>query len=58
VTEHHGFLWIKGKAGAGKSTLMKYLYDNAEKNWIAGQIVVSFFSNARGAPVERSLEGM
>jgi ankyrin repeat protein len=58
VSEHHGFLWIKGKAGAGKSTLMKYLFDKAEKIQLAGQTVVSFFFNARGAPIERSLEGM
>jgi nucleoside phosphorylase len=24
---HHGFLWIRGKPGAGKSTMMKYLYN-------------------------------
>jgi ankyrin repeat protein len=58
LDEHHGFLWIKGKAGAGKSTLMRYLFDKAEKAQLAGQIVVSFFFNARGAPIERSLEGM
>jgi hypothetical protein len=58
VSEHHGFLWIKGKAGAGKSTLMKYLFDKAEKAQLAGQTIVSFFFNARGAPIERSLEGM
>jgi ankyrin repeat protein len=58
VSEHHGFLWIKGKAGAGKSTLMKYIFDKAEKAQSAGQTVVSFFFNARGAPIERSLEGM
>jgi hypothetical protein len=58
LDEHHGFLWIKGKAGAGKSTLMKYLFDKAEKAQLAGQTVVSFFFNARGAPIEKSLEGM
>jgi ankyrin repeat protein len=58
VSEHHGFLWVKGKAGAGKSTLMKYLFDKAEKAQLAGHTVVSFFFNARGAPIERSLEGM
>ena len=25
---YKGFLWIKGKAGAGKSTLVKYLFDS------------------------------
>jgi ankyrin repeat protein len=58
VSEHHGFLWIKGKAGAGKSTLMKYLFDKADKAQVAGQTTVSFFFNARGVSIEKSLEGM
>jgi hypothetical protein len=58
ISEHHGFLWIKGKAGAGKSTLMKYLFDKAEKAQLAEHTVVSFFFNARGASIEKSLEGM
>jgi ankyrin repeat protein len=57
-SEHHGFLWIKGKAGAGKSTLMKFAFNHAEKTRHEGQTVVSFFFNARGAPIERSLVGM
>jgi ankyrin repeat protein len=58
IAEHRGFLWIKGKAGAGKSTLMKYAFDAAEHSRVTGQTVVSFFFNARGASIERSLEGM
>ena len=58
LSEHHGFLWIKGKAGAGKSTLMKFAFNNAEKTRHEDQTVVSFFFNARGAPIERSLIGM
>src|SRR6266700_7742302 len=29
LDEHHGFLWIKGKPGAGKSILMKFALTNA-----------------------------
>lgn len=58
ISEHHGFLWIKGKAGAGKSTLMKFAFNNAEKTRLEDQTIVSFFFNARGAPIERSLIGM
>lgn len=58
ISEHHGFLWIKGKAGAGKSTLMKFAFNHAEKTRHEDQTVVSFFFNARGAPIERSLIGM
>lgn len=58
ISEHHGFLWVKGKAGAGKSTLMKYAFNNAEKSRKDNETVISFFFNARGAPIEKSLEGM
>jgi hypothetical protein len=58
ISEHHGFPWIKGKAGAGKSTLMKFAFNNAEKTRCEHQIVVSFFFHARGAPIEKSLSGM
>lgn len=26
MADHHGFLWIKGKPGVGKSTIMKFAY--------------------------------
>ncbi|KAM0723312.1 hypothetical protein Q7P37_001513 [Cladosporium fusiforme] len=58
LSEHHGLFWIKGKAGAGKSTLMKYAFTNAEKNRGDNEVLISFFFNARGAPIEQSLEGM
>lgn len=58
LSEHHGFLWIKGKAGAGKSTLMKFAFNSAERTRCENQTIVSFFFNARGAPIERSLVGM
>lgn len=58
IHEHHGFFWIKGKAGAGKSTLVKYTCQKAKKNSKEHGTVVSFFFNARGAPIEKSLEGM
>ena len=55
---HHGFLWIKSKPGAGKSTLMKFLLDVTEQQSSPNQAVISFFFNARGDLLERSLEGM
>jgi ankyrin repeat protein len=57
VSEHHGFLWIKGKAGTGKSTLMKFALVNARKT-MKDYIVLSFFFNARGADIERSTIGI
>ena len=54
---HHGILWIKGKPGAGKSTIMKHILRTAQKNGGNGKII-SFFFNARGQGLERSTEGM
>ncbi|KAI1426039.1 hypothetical protein F5Y12DRAFT_713695 [Xylaria sp. FL1777] len=53
--QHHGFLWIYGKPGAGKSTLMKYIYTRALEST---DITISFFFNARGDGLEKSTEGM
>ncbi|XTI89669.1 hypothetical protein V2W45_1404203 [Cenococcum geophilum] len=54
--EHYGFLWIKGKPGTGKSTLMKYALANARKT-MTDRIVISFFFNARGEGLEKSTIG-
>ena len=56
LSEHHGFLWIKGKAGAGKSTLMKYALSNVRTG--TKELVVSFFFNARGHSLEKSTIGV
>jgi hypothetical protein len=57
VSEHKGFLWIKGKPGAGKSTLMKHAWDHAQVTY-RDETTVSFFFNARGAALGKSVEGM
>ena len=54
---HRGLLWIKGKPGSGKSTLMKFIVADARK-WKAADIVISFFFNARGEELEKSTFGM
>ncbi|KAI9154981.1 Minor extracellular protease vpr [Paramyrothecium foliicola] len=56
-TEHHGFWWIRGKPGAGKSVLMKYLCHNSEKT-IRDAKVIRFFFHARGDILERSTLGL
>jgi len=56
LSEHHGFLWIKGKLGTGKSTLMKFALANTRKT-IKDRIVISFFFNARGEDLEKSTIG-
>jgi hypothetical protein len=54
----HGnnFLWIKGKPGAGKSTLMKYLHGEISKS--NKDTLISFFFNARGHELEKSTAGL
>jgi ABC-type ATPase involved in cell division len=61
-TSHNlrGFLWLKGKPGAGKSILMKFLYSEAKKaaKPNPGALVISFFFNARGGHLEKSTLGL
>jgi hypothetical protein len=56
----HGFLWIKGKPGAGKSTLMKFLDTKAKAKAKSNPncLVASFFFNARGEQLEMSTTGL
>ena len=60
LQEHHGFLWIKGKPGAGKSILMKFLFSEAQESAKSNlnTIVTSFFFNARGDHLELSTVGL
>lgn len=58
LSEHHGFLWLSGKPGAGKSTIMKYVYTRAKRTLRGGDAAISFFFNARGVYLERSTTGM
>ncbi|KAL2859884.1 uncharacterized protein BJX67DRAFT_368626 [Aspergillus lucknowensis] len=59
LAQHHGFLWISGKPGAGKSTIMKFAYECMKKNARSeNTVVASFFFNARGEYLEKSIVGM
>jgi predicted ATPase len=55
--EHRGFIWIKGKVGTGKSTLMKFALANARKA-MQNKILLSFLFNATGEDLEKSTTGM
>ena len=60
ATDHHeydGLLWIKGKAGAGKSTLMKFAVESAHRT-MRQAVHLSFFFNARGDDMEKSTIGL
>lgn len=58
MSTHHGFFWIKGKAGAGKSTLMKHASTHAEARCSSRQHVLKFFFHARGVSFETSTDGL
>jgi ankyrin repeat protein len=55
--QQQNFLWVKGKAGSGKSTLMKNLIKHVSiENPLA--IIVSFFFDARGTSLEKTPLGL
>lgn len=56
LEEHRGFLWIKGKPGSGKSTLMKFAHANFRK--MKNKIAISFFFNMCRSDLARSTIGM
>ncbi|KAK7990996.1 hypothetical protein PG990_015276 [Apiospora arundinis] len=51
-----GFLWIKGKPGAGKSTLMKLLLTQTRR--AQPKNTLHFFFNARGEYLEKTTIGL
>ena len=57
LNEHHGLLWIKGKAGCGKSTMLKYIFAHVRRVE-PGTTTISFFFNARGHKLEKTTSGM
>lgn len=59
VSAHHGFLWIKGKPGSGKSTIMKHIHGHSTKRSSTSQMVLSYFFNARApGKLEKSSIGL
>ena len=56
ASDHHGFLWIRGKVGVGKSTIMNYIVSQWEDR--ADIVTLCFFFNARGDQMERSTQGV
>jgi ankyrin repeat protein len=59
LNQHTGLLWIKGKPGAGKSTLMKFVLAQTEEvNILDEEVILSFFFHARGVDLQKSTTGM
>jgi len=57
VNRRHGLLWIKGKPGAGKSTLVRHVLATDER--ASHKIVfASFFFHARGSVLQKSPLGL
>jgi ankyrin repeat protein len=57
--ERRGLLWIKGKPGAGKSTLMAYIYRYFHEAHATEQDVhLSFFFTRRGTTLQQTPLGM
>ncbi|KAI0096079.1 hypothetical protein GGR51DRAFT_567513 [Nemania sp. FL0031] len=65
LEEGEGTYWIRGKAGSGKSTLMRFLVERKEvteslRTWADGRVLVTashFFWHA-GSPIQKSREGL
>ncbi|EAU31644.1 conserved hypothetical protein [Aspergillus terreus NIH2624] len=59
LTQHRGFLWIRGKPGAGKSTIMKFAHERMRRRAQSkNSVTASFFFNARGEDLEKTVLGM
>ena len=57
LESYNGVLWIKGKPGAGKSTLMKHALLHYQESF-PGHAIAAYFFNARGDALEKSPLGM
>ena len=51
-------LWIKGKPGAGKSTVLKHALETAERESKKGIILASFFFHGRGVRMQKNTLGL
>jgi hypothetical protein len=57
--DDNGILWIRGKAGAGKSTMMKFIHTLSEEEpLVSSNVNLNFFFNAQGAMLQKSCLGM
>jgi len=54
VEKNSGLLWIQGKPGSGKSTLMKAIMAKLTGKFSSNSIVADFFYSARGSTSESS----
>ncbi|KAK5053987.1 hypothetical protein LTR84_001949 [Exophiala bonariae] len=58
VSQARGLLWIKGKPGAGKSTLMNYTLNALQSTKREDQVLAFFFFDGTGTSLQRSQMGL
>ena len=65
LEDEHGVYWVTGKAGSGKSTLMKHISmhkdtQKALERWSNGRrlLVASYYFWCLGTPMQKSYEGL
>ncbi|KAL8393541.1 hypothetical protein RB599_005843 [Gaeumannomyces hyphopodioides] len=57
LPDNRGVLWVKGKPGVGKSTLMKHTLGHCQRD-LKKYTIAAYFFNARGADLEKTPCGM
>ena len=57
VEEHNRVLWIKGKPGSGKSTLMKHIHGSCNR-YFPGYLIAAYFFHGRGSELQKNRLGM
>src|SRR5271155_4122048 len=59
MNRERGLLWIKGKPGAGKSTLMAFIHKDFKKTPSCGHhLSLDFFFHGRGTILQKTPVGM
>jgi ankyrin repeat protein len=58
IYEERRLLWIKGKPGSGKSTIIKRILDSFTREPAANQIQLYFFFHRRGSQLQYTQVGM
>ena len=59
ISKARGLLWIKGKPGAGKSTLMAFIYRAYQERLSSKKsLSLSFFFHGRGVALQKTPTGM